>query len=175
MVKNILALVQSQDHCALATSGQALSGQEAGEQAKGAAPHLSLMAFCPGPGCREFWLATLVGTQKHRNLMGNPRASLLLDDRAPFGQSGGQRGGVCGRPGQALTITAELAPFASAQDEAGARRALLARHPDLAGFLALDGVVVLRFFALRFQYLQGPTQVFEGDAQKMLDDWEGKA
>jgi len=36
----------------------------------------------------------------------------------------------------------------------------LARHPQLAGFLALDGGVLLRLLGLRWQLLSGLTEVF---------------
>ncbi|OGR35952.1 MAG: hypothetical protein A2051_12460 [Desulfovibrionales bacterium GWA2_65_9] len=106
------------------------------------------MSYCPSPDGNEFWLATLAGTRKYANLCASPRASLLVDDR---------QGGA---PSLALTVEAELVPFADAAGEALARRALLARHPELAGFLALDGVLVLRLRGLRYQLLHGLTEVF---------------
>ena len=54
----------------------------------------------------------------------------------------------------------ELAAFADPADEARARQALLARHPELEAFLALDGVRVLRFVGRSYQLLSGPTEVF---------------
>ena len=150
MLKKIQTLVQSQRHCVLATVGRGEAGLPE--------PHASLMSFCPSTDCREFWLATLKDTRKYQNLHANPRASLLLDDRAGEGQ-----------PSIALTVSAELAPFAAARDEARARKALLARHPNLAGFLALEEVLVLRLLARQFQLLSGLTQVFTVGAEKMLD------
>ncbi|MHC1700493.1 MAG: pyridoxamine 5'-phosphate oxidase family protein [Humidesulfovibrio sp.] len=143
MLKKIEELVQAQGHLVLGTCSCA------GAQGQ---PHTSLMSFCPSPDGREFWLATLKDTRKYANLRANPRASLLLDDR------GGDRAG--GPPGLALTVEAERAAFADGADEAEARRALLARHPQLAGFLALDGVVLLRLLGLRWQLLSGLTEVF---------------
>ena len=139
MLKKIAELVQAQGHLVLATSSE---GQ----------PHASLMSYCPSPDGREFWLATLPGTRKYANLCANPRASLLVDDR-----QGDRQGGA---PSLALTIEAELSPFASPVDEVAARWALLARHPELAGFLALDGVLVLRLRGLHYQLLHGLTEVF---------------
>lgn len=113
------------------------------------------MSYCPSPDGREFWLATLAGTRKYANLRANPRASLLVDDRG-----GAVAGGRGGSPSLALTVEAVLLPFAGAAEEAGARRALLARHPELAGFLASGGVLVLRLLGLRYQLLSGLTEVF---------------
>ena len=138
MLKKIMELVQAQGHCVLATCADDR-------------PHASLMSFCPAPDGREFWLATLRDTRKYANLCANPRACLLLDDRA---------GDRTGAPTLALTVEAELAAFADPADEARARQALLARHPELEAFLALDGVRVLRFVGRSYQLLSGPTEVF---------------
>lgn len=153
MLKKIAALVQGQGHCVLATS-------------QGDRPHASLMSFRASPDCREFWLVSLEDSRKLRNLRANPRASLLLDDRS---------GCVSAEPSQALTVEAEARPFASEAQAAAARAALLARHPRLEGFLALEGAVLLRFVALRFQMLTGLQEVFAADAEKVLDAGEGKA
>lgn len=170
MLKKIAALVQGQGHCVLATCGPVAAGRvgDPGGLLVGCVPHTSLMSCCASADCREFWLATLTDTRKFRNLLANPRASLLFDDRA------GDRAGDAG-PNLALTVETERAPFASEQDAAQARLALLARHPQLASFLAGEGVVLLRLKALRFQLLTGPTDVFVADAEKMLDAGRGKA
>jgi hypothetical protein len=109
------------------------------------------MSYCPSPDGREFWLATLKDTRKYANLRANPRASLLIDDRG---------GRACGPPSLALTVEAELAPFADGAAQAEARRELLARHPELAGFLASGGALLLRLRGLRYQLLSGLTEVF---------------
>jgi len=122
------------------------------------------MSYCPSPDGREFWLATLADTRKYANLRSNPRASLLLDNRMSdrmddrMDDRVGDRQG--GSPSQALTVEAVRVPFASPADELSARRALLARHPELGGFLALDGVLVLRLLGQRYQLLSGLTEVF---------------
>lgn len=150
MVKKIVTLVQRAGHCVLATCG-----------GEGAAPHASLMSFCAADDCREFWMATLAGTRKHRNLVANPNASLLLDDRGLEGAAAGPR--------LALTVAARLAPFPSPEHEAQALRALAARHTGLRDFLALEGVVALRLQAVSFQLLSGLTDVFFVEVEKMLD------
>lgn len=150
MLNKIQALVNRVGHLSLATCA-------------GGRPHASLMRFAvspqtPGPG-GEFWLATLRETRKFLNLRENPRASLLLDDRE-----------LAGKPGLALTVEAELIPFALEDDRQVALAGLLARHPDLEGFLALPGVEVLRFRALRYQLLTGLTENFSWEPEKILDD-----
>jgi len=155
MLKKIAELVQAQGFLVLATCSP---------DSRGGAPHASLMACCPSPDGHEFWLATLAATRKFANLQANPRASLLLDNRMSdrmddrMDDRVGDRQG--GSPSQALTVEAVRVPFASPADELSARRALLARHPELEGFLALDGVLVLRLLGQRYQLLSGLTEVF---------------
>lgn len=149
MLKKIKALVKSQAHLVLATGGEH-------------GPHASLMAFAAAPDASEFWLATQADTRKYANLLADPRASLLLDDRG--GDRGGREGP--GAPGQALTVTAELADFATPEAEHEARRALLARHPSMQEFMDLPGVVALRLVARRFQLLSGLTEHVALDAEK---------
>lgn len=161
MLKKIAALVQTRRHCVLATCG--LEGE-------GCAPHTSLMAFCAAPDCGEFWLATLTKTRKWRNLAANPRASLLLTNLP-----GDDRDAGGGEPTLALTVAARAEPFASPADEAGARRMLLAKHPQLASFLAQEPVAVLRLKAVSFQLLSGLTDVFFAEVEKMLDAWPRRA
>lgn len=153
MLKKIETLVQTQGHCVLATCGS-----EGGLFA----PHASLMGFCAAPDCAEFWLATLPGTRKYRNLAENPLASLLLDDRDSASAGEGQ-------PGLALTVQVRRADFQNPACEAKARRALLEKRPEAASFLAFEGVVMLRLVAVSFQLLCGPTDVFFIEAEKMLD------
>ncbi len=149
MLNKIETLVKGSGHLALATCSEGR-------------PHVSLMRFAvspqaPGAG-GEFWLATLRRTRKWANLQENPRASLLLDDR-----------GLAGAPGLALTVEAELRPFADAAQRQRARAGLLARHPDLEGFLSLPEVEVVRLAALRYQLLTGLTEIFVWDPEKILD------
>lgn len=151
MLAKIRSLVKAQFHFVLATSRK--------DERAEAVPHASLMAYCASADCREFWLATLSGTQKRRNLAANPRASLLIDDRA----------GGSGVPGLALTVEAELEEFPSPQARQEARAALLARHPGLAALLERPDGEVLRLVARRYQLLSGLTDVFSVDAEKMLD------
>ena len=44
-------------------------------------PYTSLMAFAVTPDLRQIVFATARATQKYANLMANPRASLLIDNR----------------------------------------------------------------------------------------------
>ncbi|MCK7582467.1 MAG: pyridoxamine 5'-phosphate oxidase family protein [Chromatiales bacterium] len=44
-------------------------------------PYTSLMAFAVTPDLRQIVFATYRATQKYANLLANPRASLLIDNR----------------------------------------------------------------------------------------------
>ncbi|HWR04093.1 MAG TPA: pyridoxamine 5'-phosphate oxidase family protein [Humidesulfovibrio sp.] len=159
MLNKIAEFVHTQGHCVLATC--------AGE-AGAFAPHTSLMTFCAAPDCGEFWLATQKNTKKFRNLAENPRASLLIDDRATHAA-----------PRQALTVAVHAAPFPSTAAEQAARAALLARSPGLSGFLADADVLVLRLVAESFQLLTGLTEIFSLEistpVEKVLDARPRKA
>lgn len=161
MLNKIEALVKRSGHLALATCADGR-------------PHVSLMRFAvspqtPGAG-GEFWLATLRQTRKWSNLQANPRASLLLDDRGlAHGLAQGLPHDLGAEPGLALTVEAEHRPFADAAERQRARAGLLARHPDLEGFMALPEVEVMRLAALRYQLLTGLTEIFVWDPEKNLD------
>lgn len=151
MLKEIAALVQGGRHLSLATCAP-------GPQPE---PHVSLMAYAASADCSEFWLATLAETRKHRNLMANPRAALLLDDRG-LGRGGRE-------PGAALAVAVRLAPFADPDAQRAALAALVARHPGMAPFVARPDAVLLRLCAERFQLLTGLEEVFFVEVEKMLD------
>lgn len=67
--QTIQTLLDSQIQAVLATQYQ--------EQ-----PYTSLMAFAATPDLRQIIFATYWATQKYANLLANPRASLLIDNRS---------------------------------------------------------------------------------------------
>lgn len=156
MLKKIAALVQSQRFCALATCGN-----DAGPgDASGGWPHVSLMAYAAPADASAFWMASPPDTRKVRNLAASPRAGLLVEDR---------------ERGLALTVTARCDPFATAAEEASARAALTARHPELAAFLDARATRMLRFSPVRFQLLTGPSKEICIEVENFLDGSVGKA
>ncbi len=68
MLEAIKVLIQSRNVCVLAT-------------VSGAEPHCSLMSYVTDVTCRKFYMVTLEGTKKYRNLEGNSAVSLLIDTR----------------------------------------------------------------------------------------------
>lgn len=66
--RTVRALLDSQIQAVLATQHQRQ-------------PYTSLMAFAVTPDLRQIVFATYRATQKYANLLDNPRASLLIDNR----------------------------------------------------------------------------------------------
>lgn len=129
------ALLRDASHGVLATSGPE-------------GPHASLMGLAPaepGPG---LYLVTSRGTRKFRNLLADPRAALLLDDRAadPRPEPGAVR---------ALTVLGRVRVLE--EGEAGiAAGALCARHAHLRGLAGARDAAFLLFTPETLQLLDGP-------------------
>jgi len=101
------------------------------------APHLSLVAFAASDDLREITFASPAGTRKVAAIRGDPRVSLLVDDRKNLGSDLDA--------GVALTVTGVAEPLSAPGSSAVVSR-YLGRHPDLAGFVASPSC---RFFRIR--------------------------
>lgn len=133
--KDLKGLFESQPLAVLATQSD---GQ----------PYTSLVAFASSKDFKELYFATTRATRKYANLMANPRAALLMDNRS-------------NKPSDfrwAMAVTA----LGQAQEIKGekakkAQSLYLAKHPELEGFLssptcALVGVEVRTYYLVtRFQ------------------------
>ncbi|MDD4240543.1 MAG: pyridoxamine 5'-phosphate oxidase family protein [Smithellaceae bacterium] len=143
MRPDIRELIQSGKTCVLATVSE---GQ----------PHCSLMSYAADENGREIYMATLKNTKKYKNLVVNPSVSLLIDSR---------EAGSPGRQGttRALTITGTFQSGLGEQRRETLRQKLLARHPELADFLANPAaeIVVIKVNAL--QLLEGVTDAYFED------------
>jgi nitroimidazol reductase NimA-like FMN-containing flavoprotein (pyridoxamine 5'-phosphate oxidase superfamily) len=98
-------------------------------------PYTSLMAFAVTPDLRQIVFATYRATQKYSNLLDNPRASLLIDNRC--NDSADYR--------NAVAISAQGAT----QEVDSARRAellqlFLKKHPQLRDFVTAADCVLLQ-------------------------------
>jgi general stress protein 26 len=122
-------LIQSQEQCVLATLGPA-------------GPHCSLMSHLAEAHAGVIYLITRADTAKFRNIVNDPRVSLLVDQRNAS-------------PGKALTISGRCAPLAQGPE----RKRLLAdfgqKHPGLRPILDAPDCRVLAVRVERFQYLDG--------------------
>ena len=101
------------------------------------APHLSLVAFVASDDLREITFASPAATRKVEAIRGDPRVSLLVDDRKNLGSDFDA--------GTTLTVTGTAEPLSAAESSAVVPR-YLGRHPGLAGFVASPSC---RFFRIR--------------------------
>jgi len=120
--RRVRALLDSQIQAVLATQHQRQ-------------PYTSLMAFAVTPDLRQIVFATYRATQKYSNLLDNPRASLLIDNRC--NDSADYR--------NAVAISAQGAT----QEVDAARRAellqlFLKKHPHLRDFVTAADCVLLQ-------------------------------
>lgn len=105
-------------------------------------PYTSLVAFAATADFQHLYFATTRATRKYRNLDGNPRVSLLVDNRG--------RGEADFHAAMATTILGR----ASECDKSPGATLFLERHPHLADFVeaptcALLRVAVERYFLVR--------------------------
>lgn len=132
------ALFRSQGLAVLSTQG-------------GGQPYSSLVACAATPGLRELLFATNRDTRKFHNLAGEPRVSLLIDNRANHGADF--------QAAMAATAVGRAAEVAGA-DLASLRGIYLAKHPHLEGFLVAPACALIRvqvesyYVVQRFQEVQ---------------------
>lgn len=98
-------------------------------------PHTSLMAYAFTEDLQFLVFATAMSTRKHRNIIGESRVALLVDNRSNSGEDF--------QTAAALTIVGEA--FEVAVDERDYYRDLyLKRHPSLETFLAAPATVFFK-------------------------------
>jgi nitroimidazol reductase NimA-like FMN-containing flavoprotein (pyridoxamine 5'-phosphate oxidase superfamily) len=135
MLEAIRTLIKSKDVCVLST----VSGRE---------PHCSLMSYVTDDACREFYMITLTGTKKYRNLESNGAVSLLIDTREEDVDR--RRKDI-----RALTVSGVFQKLADPSEEERILRQLLGRHPHLKEFAESGKAKVFAIRAKAFQLLDG--------------------
>ena len=104
-------------------------------------PYTSLMAFAVTPDLRQIVFATYRATQKYANLLANPRASLLIDNR-------------CNSPADYRNAVAVSAQGEVREADANRRAELLElylrKHPRLRDFITAAGCVLLQLDVERY-------------------------
>ena len=135
MHKAIKGLIKSRDVCVLST----VSGGE---------PHCSLMSYVTDVTCREFYMMTLTGTKKYRNLEGNSAVCLLIDTREEDVDH--RRKDI-----RALTVSGIFQKMEDPSEEERILRQLLERHPHLREFAESGKAKVFAVRAKTFQLLDG--------------------
>lgn len=118
----IKKLLDSQPLAVLATQGD---GQ----------PYTSLMAYAYTEDLRFLVVATAMSTRKHRNITGEARVALLVDDRSNNGEDF-QNAAAVTILGNACEIGQEERQFYSSL--------YLERHPGLGDFLAAPSTVSVK-------------------------------
>lgn len=113
VVEEIKALLSQQPLAVLATQGE---GQ----------PYTSLMAYAYTDDLSIIMVATAMATRKHKNITGESRVALLVDDRSNHQEDF--------QHGQALTIVGEASEVLDEEREEFTRL-YLDRHPALDGFI----------------------------------------
>jgi nitroimidazol reductase NimA-like FMN-containing flavoprotein (pyridoxamine 5'-phosphate oxidase superfamily) len=135
MLEAIKTLIKSRDVCVLST-------------VFGGEPHCSLMSYVTDDTCREFYMITLRGTKKYRNLEGNSAVSLLIDTREEDVDR--RRKDI-----RALTVSGVFQKLEDPSEEERILRQLLKKHPHLKEFAESDEAKVFAVRAKAFQLLDG--------------------
>ncbi|MFP5258761.1 MAG: pyridoxamine 5'-phosphate oxidase family protein [Acidobacteriota bacterium] len=110
-------------------------------------PLCSLMAFAAiDPDCLV--MATLPDSRKWRNILADPRLSLLVDNRDTA---------VSREAIRALTLSGRHEPPSPAERQAGLA-VLRQRHPHLEGLFATPDVACIRLRVASYLLLTGPVE-----------------
>jgi nitroimidazol reductase NimA-like FMN-containing flavoprotein (pyridoxamine 5'-phosphate oxidase superfamily) len=135
MLEAIRTLIQSRDVCVLSTVSN-------GE------PHCSLMSYIADEACRMFFMITLPGTRKYRNLEGNSAVSLLIDSREEDFDR--KRKDI-----RALTVSGIFQELKDPSEEGRILGMLLEKHPHLRELTEGGKAKVFAVRAKSFQLLEG--------------------
>jgi nitroimidazol reductase NimA-like FMN-containing flavoprotein (pyridoxamine 5'-phosphate oxidase superfamily) len=108
-------------------------------------PYCSLMNYAVDEACRDFYMITLKHTKKYRNLLANPRVSLMVDTRdiEPISVS------------QALTVEGLFEPLKDDDRQKWVLDKFISINPSLHDFIVHPDAAILRIRACSFLLLQG--------------------
>ena len=127
-------MLTSQVQCVLATA------------ARDSTPATFLMAYAASPCLRWVLVATPLQARKAQHMLERPLVSLLWDNRTGNAADHGE-GLLVTATGQASVIPSEEWPPASAR--------FLARNPNMASFLASDGVGLFSIRVGAYEVVEG--------------------
>ena len=135
MDEKMKAILRENNLCVLATCSVA-------------GPHCSFMSYAPGPEETTIYMVTLKMTKKYRNILENPKVSVLVDTRIES----------FSRPAEirALTVSGICSPVRETQERNRAIGHILATHPHLSWLVAHPDAEVLAVRAESFLLLDGP-------------------
>jgi nitroimidazol reductase NimA-like FMN-containing flavoprotein (pyridoxamine 5'-phosphate oxidase superfamily) len=139
MLEKMKQLIREHDTCVLATVGD--DGR----------PHCALMSYLAAEDSRRLYLLSGRSTRKHRNMLANPRVSLLVDTRASAGAAGLKEV-------YALVMDATFTPLSPGPQREELTRRLLERHPHLAELAAHPEVELVAVTIGGLQLQEGPVR-----------------
>ena len=140
MHEAIKALIQSRDLCVLST-------------VSGGKPHCSLMSYVTDITCSTFYMLTLIGTKKYRNLESNSAVSLLIDTREE--DIDHRRKDI-----RALTVTGVFQAIEDLSEQKRVLQQLLERNPHLKEFAESVEAKAFSVRAKTFQLLDGVSRSY---------------
>lgn len=140
MLEAIKALIQNSDLCVLST-------------VSGGKPHCSLMSYVTDVTCRTFYMLTLIGSKKYRNLEDNSAVSLLIDTREE--DIDHRRKDI-----RALTVTGVFQPMEDPSEQKRVLQQLLERNPHLKEFAESAEAKVFSVRVKTFQLLDGVSRSY---------------
>jgi general stress protein 26 len=140
MLSTMKNLAKEKDMCVLATTS-------------GGAPHCSLMAYVTDEDCSEIYMATQRNTQKYKNVLENPRVSLLIDTREDH--KGPRRPDA-----KAMTVAGACEVIKDEAKQVLVRARILERHPHLREFLSRPDAAILCVRVASFLLLNGLTDAY---------------
>lgn len=115
-------------------------------------PYTSLVAFDTTEDLQGLFFVTSRETRKYRNLRGNPRVSLLIDDRS-HSVADFQRAA-------AVTVLGRLCPMESAEEEKR-KDHFQRRHPHLRDFVGSPGCALVKIKVERYLLVRRFQEVVE--------------
>ena len=126
------ALVREKNICVLAT----VAGQK---------PYCSLMAYVSDDNCDEIYMVTHKNTNKYKNLMQNPRVSILIDSREQSPRS----------QAKALTVEGRFCKIDETEKRNRVVNRLLNAHPHLNAFMQDPEAEIICVKINSFLFLNG--------------------
>ena len=134
VARRVEAMLTSQVQCVLATTAADL------------APATFLMAYAASPCLRHVFVATPLRARKAQQMLDRPTVSLLWDNRT----------GNLADHGDGLLVSATGQAVVSAPEELpSATQYFLARNPNMADFMASDGVGIFKIRVSSYEVVEG--------------------
>lgn len=141
MMEKIDKMLQDHSLCVLCTEG-------------GGYPYCSLMTYMLSEDQMTLYMACSPESKKYKNLMGNPKVSVLIDNRQNFLNSIEK---------EIISVTFEgiYAPVEQAMADA-LKTKFAARHPELDEIIRVPSGIVIGIKLISYLMLNGPINIEQG-------------